>query len=329
MFCAALLLAAACGADAGQRISLDSGWRFHLASNPTLLNTVSLKQWRMKIGGAGEADAGTLAKPALDTGSADWTDAKTGPDVFHGTAGFAWYRAILPSVPGPHRLLRFDSVDDNGTVYLNGRRLAHHNGFRGSFDVLLDSAWQEGGPNVLAVLDENTGGGGGIMGEVTLGTFDQMLESDTYRPDFNDKNWRVVHLPHDFVVEGKFSPAANAAHGSLPVPTAWYRKTFTLSAADRGKNVWIDFDGVYRDSLVYLNGHLLGNHKGGYTGFRYDINRAAHYGGPNTLAVFVDPRNSEGWWYEGGGIYRHVWLDMANPRAYRAVRHVRQRLKFA
>ena len=296
-----------------QRVRMDTGWRFHVASNPVLLNTIQIKHWRMKIGGTGEADAAALAAPGLDTGGAGWVDAQSGQDVFHGPAGFAWYRAALPDVPGPHRLLRVGSVDDNGTVYLNGKRLARHNGFRGSFDVLLDAAWRPGGPNVLAILDENVSGGGGIMGDVTLGTFDQVLESDTYRPDFNDKSWRIVTLPHDFVVEGAFTPDANAAHGSLPLPTAWYRKTFTLPLGDKGKSVWIDFDGVYRDSVVYLNGQKLGEHPGGYTGFRYDIRKAAHFGGPNVLAVFVDPRQSEGWWYEGGGIYRHVWLNVADP----------------
>jgi len=102
-------------------------------------------------------------------------------------------------------------------------------------------------------------------------------------------------------------------HGFLPVEPAWYRKTFTLPAGYRGKSIWIDFDGVYRDSVVYLNGHKLGEHQSGYTGFAYDIARYANFGGRNVLAVYVDPRRFEGWWYEGGGIYRHVWLNVANP----------------
>ena len=77
--------------------------------------------------------------------------------------------------------------------------------------------------------------------------------------------------------------------------------------------MWIDFDGVFRDSIVYLNGKELGRHKSGYTPFRFDISQAANFAGENILAVHVDPRHYEGWWYKGGGIYRHVWLNIANP----------------
>ena len=86
-----------------------------------------------------------------------------------------------------------------------------------------------------------------------------------------------------------------------------------MPAACRGKSLWIDFDGVYRDSKVWLNGHYLGHRASGYTGFRYDIAPYVVYGGQNALAVHVDPRHFEGWWYEGGGIYRHVWLNVADP----------------
>ena len=81
----------------------------------------------------------------------------------------------------------------------------------------------------------------------------------------------------------------------------------------RGKSVWIDFDGVYRDSTVYLNGQKLGHQSSGYMGFRYDLSDRLEYGKPNVIAVSVDPRQNEGWWYEGGGIYRHVWLNVASP----------------
>ena len=122
-----------------------------------------------------------------------------------------------------------------------------------------------------------------------------------------------MHLPHDYIIEGKFSPEADANHGSLPTTTGWYRLTFDLPASDSGKSLWIDFDGIYRDSKVWLNGNYLGRHASGYTSFRYDITPYAIYGGRNVLAVHVDPRHFEGWWYEGGGIYRHVWLNVADP----------------
>ena len=129
------------------------------------------------------------------------------------------------------------------------------------------------------------------MGAVTLGTLAPGTDETAFvRPGFNDHTWRMVHLPHDYVVEGTFDPNGDAGHAALPTPRAWYRKTFTLPASDQGKSVWIDFDGVYRDAKVYLNGQMLGEHPGGYDSFRYDISRYAHYGGPNILAVSVNPR---------------------------------------
>ena len=129
---------------------------------------------------------------------------------------------------------------------------------------------------------------------------------------FNDDSWRVVQLPHDYIVEGKYSPKASKSHGFLPVYPAWYRRHFSLGASERGKAVWLDFEGVYRDAHVYLNGKFLGRHQGGYTPFRFDISKSANFGGDNVLAVYVDPTEFEGWWYEGGGIYRHVWLNVAD-----------------
>jgi len=107
---------------------------------------------------------------------------------------------------------------------------------------------------------------------------------------------------------GKFAKNNNALHGFLPVYPAWYRRTFNVPASAHGKTIWLNFGGVYRDSVVFINGKLVGQHPSGYTGFRYNIGKFLHYSRPNTLAVFVDPRFFEGWWYEGGGIYRHVRL---------------------
>ena len=129
----------------------------------------------------------------------------------------------------------------------------------------------------------------------------------------NDASWRTVHLPHDYVIEGAFTPKGDASHGSLIPTPAWYRKTFTLPASYQGKALWLNFDGVYRDSKIYLNGQEIGEHACGYTPFNLDISQAAHYGGKNVLAVQVNPQHEEGWWYEGGGIYRHVWLNVADP----------------
>ncbi|RYG20940.1 DUF4982 domain-containing protein, partial [bacterium] len=253
------------------------------------------------------------ASEAVPTDESGWQTA-TREDVFGGRPGFAWFRTTLPSMrPDSRRVLHFEAIDDNATVWVNGTRMIHHEGWNEPFDVPLKDVWRTDGPNEVFVLVENQGGGGGIQAPSSLRVPAAPTVSPESTATYNDRGWRTVHLPHDYVVEGTFDPQADTGHGSLPTPTAWYRKTFTLPKTYKGKSVWIDFDGVYRDSTVYLNGKKLGNHPCGYYGARYDLTTALNYGGKNVLAVHVDPRQFEGWWYEGGGIYRHVWLNAADP----------------
>ncbi len=322
-FCLGLLLAGlllspffsppACPANppARQRILMDADWRFQYVVSPVLSNIIPIHTWRWRVGTPAEMPQMTTA--GLDPSGADWKDTASGPDIFGGRVGFAWYKATLPALVSPHRFLHFASVDDNATVYLNGHQLLHHEGWNDPFDVPLDAAWNATGPNELTVLVENTDGPGGIAGPVTLGTVTHVNAADPTRPAYDDHAWRVVHLPHDYVLESAFTPQGDPGHGSLIPTPAWYRKTFTLPASDRGKALWIDFDGAYRESSVWLNGRLLGTHPCGYTPFRFDISGAARYGGKNVLTVQVNPQREEGWWYEGGGIYRHVWLNVAAP----------------
>jgi len=140
------------------------------------------------------------------------------------------------------------------------------------------------------------------------------------QPDFNDRDWRPLDLPHDWAVELSFDPNADRSHGFKAIGKGfatnnigWYRRQFDLPADDKGKTLWLDFDGIYRNAVVWLNGHCLGRHLDGYSSFRYDISRYANYGGKNTLVVRVDASRFEGWFYEGAGIYRHVWLEKAAP----------------
>ncbi|HEX4120998.1 MAG TPA: beta-galactosidase GalA [Verrucomicrobiae bacterium] len=132
---------------------------------------------------------------------------------------------------------------------------------------------------------------------------------------FGDSGWRTVNLPHDWVPELPFDPKADGSHGFKPVgpgyhtnSVGWYRRTFTLPESDKGRRLIVEFDGVLRDCRVFFNGYLIGHHESGYSGFRYDITDLANCGGDNTLAVRVDASQFEGWFYEGAGIYRHVWL---------------------
>lgn len=272
---------------------------------------VPLRAWRVYLAPDGLTQGPDRTGLQEDPSSPAWADASMGEDVFGGVRGYAWFKADLPSIPQSGRTLCFDAVDDNATVYLNGKKLFHHEGWNESFAVPLDKVWNARGPNHLAVLVENTYGGGAIQ-RTTL-TFDGLRPSGPALPSFDDAAWRPVHLPHDFVVEGAFDPAADKSHGYLPTGVGWYRKTFTLSASDKGRALWIDFDGAYRDARVWLNGNLLGRHASGYTSFRYDITDQAVFGGENVLVVRCDATVPEGWWYEGGGLYRHVWLHKAPP----------------
>lgn len=141
-------------------------------------------------------------------------------------------------------------------------------------------------------------------------------------PRFNDNNWRTVQLPHDWAVELPFENSPNAdvmAHGYKPVGGAypqnsigWYRKHFTVSHTDSGRRFEIQFDGIFRDSKIWINGFYLGNNASGYSGVSYDITDYLHYDRDNVIVVRVDATQYEGWFYEGAGIYRHVWLNSYN-----------------
>lgn len=141
---------------------------------------------------------------------------------------------------------------------------------------------------------------------------------------FSDASWRRIDLPHDWAVELPFDPKADGAHGFRAVgagfpenSVAWYRRTFALTKADVGRRLWLEFDGVFRDCTVFVNGWFVGHHEGGYNGFRYDITDVANAGGDgrNVVSVRVDASQFEGWFYEGAGVYRHVWLTKTAPVA--------------
>ena len=136
-------------------------------------------------------------------------------------------------------------------------------------------------------------------------------------PDFDDSGWRSLNVPHDWAVEGEFSAdnPATPGGGALPGGIGWYRKNFTLPESDKGKPAFIDFDGVYMNSDVWINGQHLGHRPYGYISFRYELTPHLNFGGKeNVLAVRVDNSlqpNSR--WYSGCGIYRNVRLVLTNP----------------
>jgi beta-galactosidase len=135
-------------------------------------------------------------------------------------------------------------------------------------------------------------------------------------PSFADTAWRQVDLPHDWSIESSLDAnnPTGAGGGFFPAGIGWYRKTFSAPANWRGKRVGVEFDGVYRDATVYLNGHKLGTHPYGYTSFNFDLTADLNFTGPNVLAVRADNSaqpNSR--WYSGSGIYRHVRVVVTDP----------------
>ncbi len=139
---------------------------------------------------------------------------------------------------------------------------------------------------------------------------------------FNDTAWRMVNLPHDWAIELPFDKNSDTSHGFKPVgpgytknSIGWYRRTFELPKEDAGKRIWLTFDGAFRDATVWVNGWLVQRHEGGYYPFRQDVTDIVRFGGKNLVTVKVDATKFEGWFYEGAGIYRHVWLDKTAPVA--------------
>lgn len=138
--------------------------------------------------------------------------------------------------------------------------------------------------------------------------------------NFDDRSWRVLDLPHDWCVELPFDSNGGHSHGYKAIgrnfpenSVGWYRKKFFIPESDFGKRISIEFDGVHRNSIVWINGFYLGTEHSGYTSFNYDLTDYIIYGGENTIAVRVDASMEEGWYYEGAGIYRHVWLSKTSP----------------
>jgi beta-galactosidase len=146
-------------------------------------------------------------------------------------------------------------------------------------------------------------------------------------PGFDDAKWRMLSLPHDWGVELPFvydkelpSPYGLEAQGYKPLgrrypetSVGWYRRVFDVPRTDLGRHIFVDFDGVSQSALVFCNGSLIGRNNNGYVPFRFDLTDFLFYGQKNCLTVRVDASLGEGWYYEGAGIYRHVWLTKVDP----------------
>ncbi len=133
---------------------------------------------------------------------------------------------------------------------------------------------------------------------------------------FDDSKWRSLNLPHDWAVELPFvHDEEQNSHGYKPLgrrypetSIGWYRRTFDIPKEDEGRRITVEFDGAFRSALVFLNGYFIGRNDNGYAPFHFDVSDFLNYGGKNFLMVRMDASFGDGWFYEGAGIYRHVWL---------------------
>ncbi len=182
--------------------------------------------------------------------------------------------------------------------------------------LLLDFGWRFKLGDLCSIEGDQGYGSGEAFGKAG--------EADgAAKPDFNDSAWRTVDLPHDWAVELDFVNAKSEAlqdHGFKPVgrlfpksSIGWYRRSFAVPKTDEGKRLAVQFDGVFRDCTVWINGHYLGRNLSGYSEFRYDVTDYLRFGEKNVLVVRVDASQYEGWFYEGAGIYRHTWLVKVAP----------------
>lgn len=153
------------------------------------------------------------------------------------------------------------------------------------------------------------------------GDFAKSGEFEFATAKFDDSKWRSLDLPHDWAVELPFvRDPEQESHGFKPLgrrypetSVGWYRRTFDLPKEDSGRRISILFDGAFRSALVFLNGYFIGRNDNGYAPFHFDITDFANFGGKNYLVVRMDASFGDGWFYEGAGIYRHVWLTKTSP----------------
>jgi beta-galactosidase len=138
---------------------------------------------------------------------------------------------------------------------------------------------------------------------------------------FDDSKWRTLNLPHDWAVELPFvHDDEQMSHGYKPLgrrypetSVGWYRREFDVPAADKNRRTWVEFDGAFRSVIVFVNGCFIGRNDNGYAPFRFDLTDFLSYGAKNAIVLRVDASMGDGWFYEGAGIYRHVWLTKTDP----------------
>lgn len=187
--------------------------------------------------------------------------------------------------------------------------------------ILMDEDWQFAFGNASSP-EKDFGCGTEYFNYLTKAA--SIHNEGPYSPKFDTSKWSAiwknVNLPHDWVVDLPYAREASHSHGYKTVgykypetSVGWYRKTFTVPHEDLGKHLYLQFDGIFRDARVWVNGFYLGHEPSGYATHTYDITEYLNYGEDNLITVRADATLEEGWFYEGAGIYRHVWLNKVAP----------------
>ena len=187
--------------------------------------------------------------------------------------------------------------------------------------ILLDDGWQFAFGNASSP-EKDFGCGTEYFNYLTKAA--SIHNEGPYSPKFNPEkwgvDWKMVNLPHDWVVDLPYVKEASHSHGYKAVgykfpenSVGWYRKTITVPQEDLGKHLYLQFDGIFRDARIWINGFYLGHEPSGYATQVYDITEYLNYGEDNLICVRADATLEEGWFYEGAGIYRHVWLNKTAP----------------
>jgi beta-galactosidase len=322
--------------DPRQTVSLDDQWKFHLGDFPLPANTgIPVTGWQWKAtnpatmaelnGLKGSEQAGDWQKgiPATadlpagtDEGPWQTVDVKDQLPPDH----LVWFRLVLPACAGipPYMYLHNRPPGPATLIYFNGKLVTPNIYRRSNFSFSFPlEGWRPQGPNVLMMMLKkptfDLGEALLISPAAARGILGDKVEEGPAAASFDDTGWQTVAVPHDYVIEGTYDPSGDAGHAYLPVEPAWYRRTLQIPATDQGKRLWLEFDGVYDNCFLWINGRFVDLHYSGYNSFHYDISNLINYGQPNEIALRVDPRQAMGWWYEGGGILRHVRLVKVDP----------------
>ncbi len=195
---------------------------------------------------------------------------------------------------------------------------ANNAGNRGRQKLNFDEQWyfHRGDIQIPYAVKAGRTGGYTDCEKPEHGEWLEIAYSDAFAEEEMDAAaWEPVTLPHDWAIFESYDRHHKKGRAHLPIGIGCYRKLFRLPAEDIGKRILLCFDGIMRNSTVWVNGHLIGTHASGYTSFHYDVTDVLRYGdeGGNVVFVRVDASEYEGWWYDGCGIYRHAWLLKKDP----------------